>query len=158
MAHLEQTTFIKVPVATLDGIVRDARRVPEYWVGMSAPLRAFGDGGPGSKAEFTLEMLGTHQRLIMRTTEEKHNSDGSTDWRWEYGGGMTGSLTCHHEPREGGLEATTRFDYVLRGGMFGRLFDRAVLERRVRRDFEDSLENLKLLAESSAAKPIAKAA
>jgi hypothetical protein len=158
MAHLEQTTFINVPVAALDDIVRDARRVPEYWVGMSAPLRAFGDGGPGSKAEFTLEMLGTHQRLTMRTVEERHNADGSTDWRWEYRGGMTGSLTCHHDPREGGVEATTHFDYELSGGLFGRLFDRAVVARRVRRDCADSLENLKLLAESSVAKPVAKAA
>jgi hypothetical protein len=158
MAHLEQITSMKVPVAALDEIVRDARRVPDYWVGMSAPLRAFGDGGPGSKAEFTLEMLGTHQRLTMRTIEERHNPDGSTDWRWEYSGGMSGSLTCHHEPRDEGLEATTRFDYTLRGGVFGRLFDRAILARRVRRDFEDSLENLRLLAETSAAKPLAKAA
>ena len=158
MAHLEQTTYIKVPVDALNDIVRDAHRVPEYWVGMSAPLRAFGDGGPGSKAEFTLEMLGTHQRLIMRTVEERHNADGSTDWRWEYGGGISGSLTCHHEPREEGVEATTRFDYALRGGMFGKLFDRAVVEKRVRRDFEGSLENLKLLAEASVAKRVAKAA
>lgn len=158
MAHLEQTTSMNVPVAALDDIVRDARRVPEYWVGMSAPLRAFGDGGPGSKAEFTLEMLGTHRRLIMRTIEERHNADGSTDWRWEYEGGMSGSLTCHHEPREGGVEATTRFDYLLPGGMFGKLIDRAVVEKRVHRDFGDSLENLKLLVESTVAKPVAKAA
>lgn len=158
MAHLEQTTYFKVPIETLNDLVRDPRRVPEYWVGMNGPLRAFGDGGPGSKAEFRMEMLGLRQRLVMRTVEERHGADGTTDWRWEYAGAMTGSLACHHEPREGGVEAVTRFDYTLRGGVFGRLFDRAVVARRVRRDFEDSLENLKLLAETPAARPMAKAA
>ena len=158
MAHLKQTTYMKVSPDALNDIVRDPRRATEYWVGMSGPQRAFGDGGPGTKAEFTHEMLGTHRRLTMRTVEERHNPDGSTDWRWEYTGGVSGSLTCHHEPREGGVEATTDFDYTLRGGVFGKLFDRAVVEKRVRRDFEESLENLKLLAEASVARPVAKAA
>jgi hypothetical protein len=42
--------------------------------------------------------------------------------------------------------------------VFGKLFDRFVVEKRVRRDFEDSLENLKLLAEASVARSVAKAA
>lgn len=158
MAHLQQTTYMKASLDALNDIVRDPHRVTEYWVGMSGPHRAFGDGGPGSKAEFTLQMLGTRQRLIMRTIDERHNEDGSTDWRWEYSGGITGWLTCHHEPREGGVEATTDFVYTLRGGVLGKLFDRVVAEKRVRRDFEDSLENLKLLVEASVARPVAKAA
>lgn len=83
MAHLQQTTYTKASPDVLNDIVRDPRRVTEYWVGMSGPQRVFGDGGPGLKAEFTLQMLGTHRRLIMRTVEERHNEDGSTDWRWE---------------------------------------------------------------------------
>jgi Polyketide cyclase / dehydrase and lipid transport len=158
MAHLQQTTFFKVPMEALNDLVRDPRRVPDFWIGMSGPHRVFGDGGPGSKAEYTLAMMGLHQRFVSRTIEERHNPDGSTDWRWEYTGGMTGSLTCHHQPREDGVEATTDFDYTLRGGVFGRLLDRAVVQRRVRRDFEESLENLKLLAEASVARPMAKAA
>jgi len=158
MAHLNQITHFNVAVDALNDIVRDPQRVPEYWVGMTGPHRAFGDGGPGTKAEFTLAMLGMRQRLVMRTVEERHNADGSTDWRWEYEGGISGSLTCHHEPREGGCQATTDFDYTLRGGIFGRMFDRLVIERRVRRDFEDSLENLRLLAETSVATPVVKAA
>ncbi len=158
MAHLTQTTMFDIPVEVLDKVVRDAARVPEYWVGMSAPMRAFGDGGPGSKAEYTLSMLGTRWRCVRRTTEERHNADGSTDWRWELTGGISGWLTCHHEPREGGMTATTEFEYALPGRVFGRLGDRLFVGRRIRRDFEESLENLKLVAEASAAKPIAKAA
>jgi len=158
MAHLTQTTMFDIPVEVLDKVVRDAGRVPEYWVGMSAPIRAFGDGGPGSKAEYTMSMLGTHWRVVRRTVEERRNADGSTDWRWELAGGLDGWMTCHHEPREGGTTATTEFEYALPGRVFGRLIDRLLIEKRVRRDFEESLENMKYVAEASAAKPIAKAA
>jgi len=103
-------------------------------------------------------MMGVRMRLVYRTVEERHNADGSTDWRWEYGGGMSGWLTCHHQATEGGVEAITEFDYSPPGGWFGRLADRLFLEKRVRRDFEESLENLKLLAEASFARPVAKAA
>lgn len=158
MAHLMRTMFFKVPVDVLDAIVRDPRRVPEYWVGMSGPDRVFGEGGPGTKAEFTLEMMGARRRFVSRTIEEQHNPDGSTDWRWEYSGAITGWLTCHHQPREEGTEATTEFDYTLPGRVFGRLADRLVVMKRMRRDFEESLEDLKLLAEASTARPVAKAA
>jgi hypothetical protein len=158
VAHLTQTTEFNAPVDALNDIVRDPARVPEYWVGMSGPHRVFGKGGPGTKAEFTLEMMGAHRRFVSRTIEERHDPDGSTFWHWEYSGGLTGWLTCHHRPREGGSEATTEFEYALPGGVLGKLAGRLLIEKRVRRDFEESLENLKLLAEASVAKPVAKAA
>jgi hypothetical protein len=158
MAHLKQITYINVPVDALNDIVRDPHRVPEYWVGMSAPRRVFGNGGPGTKAEFTQQTMGVRLRLVYRTMEERHDPDGSTDWRWQYEGGMTGWLTCHHQPHEGGTEATTEFEYALPGGVLGKLAGRLFVEKRVRRDFEDSLENLKLLAETSVAAPVAVAA
>ena len=85
MAHLKQTTFIKVAVDTLNDIVRDPHRAPEYWVGMSGPHRAFGDGGPGTKAEFTLEMMGRRQRL----DHAYGRGDGTTPTEAPTGGGST---------------------------------------------------------------------
>jgi hypothetical protein len=130
MAHLTHADHFNVTPDALNDLVRDPRRTPEYWVGFSGPNRLFGDGGPGTKAEYTLETLGA----------------------------ISGWLTCHHQPREDGVDTTTEFEYRLPGGVLGRVFDNLVVEKRVRRDFEDSLENLKLLAEASAAKPVAKAA
>jgi hypothetical protein len=158
MAHLTHADHFSVTPDALDDLVRDPRRTPEYWVGFSGPNRLFGDGGPGTKAEYSLETMGARQRLVSRTIEERHNPDGSTDWRWQFEGAISGWLACHHQPREDGVDTTTEFEYTLPGGVLGRVFDSLVVEKRVRRDFEDSLENLKLLAEASAAAPVAKAA
>jgi hypothetical protein len=157
MAHLKHTLFINAPVDTINAIVKDPHRWPEFWVGMSEPIRVFGDGGPGTKAEFSQEMMGWRLRVIDRTVEERHNADGSTDWRWQFEGSTFGWLTCHHEPRDEGTEITTDFDYSLPGSVFGKAADRLLIEKRSRRDFEDSLENLKLLAEAAVAAPAAAA-
>ncbi len=51
------------------------------WVGMREPDRIEGDGGPGTKVEFDLHMLGIRMHETDETIEERHNPDGSTDWR-----------------------------------------------------------------------------
>ena len=157
MAHLTKTTFIDVPVSTLDSIVKDPYQWSRFMVGMSEPERVFGDGGPGTKSEFTMLVLGVRMHMINRTVEERHNDGGSTDWRWELEGATPGWLACHHEPKDGGTEATTEFEYSVPGSVVGKAADRLLLERRMRRDFENSLENLKLLAEIGMSTP-AKAA
>ncbi len=124
MAHLKHTLLIHAPVDAIDTIVRDPHRWSEFWVGMSDPVRVFGDGGPGTKAEFTQLMMGVRLRVIDRTVEERHNPDGSTDWRWQFEGATWGWLTCHHEPRDEGTEITTEFDYALPGSVLGKVADR----------------------------------
>jgi hypothetical protein len=92
--------------------------------------------------------------MIERTIGERHNEDGSTDWRWEFEGTTSGSIACHHEPVEGGTRITTDFEYSVPGSVIGRAADRLLLEKRMRRDFENSLENLKLLAELGVSTPM----
>jgi coenzyme Q-binding protein COQ10 len=153
MAHLTKTLFINVPVGELDAVVRDPRQWSRFWVGMSEPERVFGDGSPGTKAEFTMLVLGVRTRMIDRTVEERHNDDGSTDWRWEFEGTTSGWLTCHHAPKDNGTQITTEFEYSVPGSVIGKAADRLLLEKRMRRDFENSLENLKLMVEIGAAPP-----
>jgi hypothetical protein len=148
VAHFKETLFINVPVQTLDSIVKDPHQWAKFWIGMSEPTKIEGDGGPGTRAEFSTVMMGVHLHEIDRTVAENHNSDGSTDWRWELEGGAPGYLTCHHEPKDGGTEITTVFDYTLPGSFFGKVADRLLIERIEQRNFVHSLENLKLLAES----------
>jgi hypothetical protein len=148
MAHLTHSLHIEAPVAIVDKIVKNPRQWPNFWVGMSDPKRIEGDGGPGTEVEFTQLMLGVHLHEIDRTVEERHDPDGSTHWRWEYEGTTSGSLVCHHRPVGEGTEITTEFDYTVPGSVLGKVADRLVIERMQRRDFQHSLENLKLLAEA----------
>jgi hypothetical protein len=149
MAHLKHTMFVSTSVDALDAFVRDPHRWSEFIVGMSGPTRVFGDGGQGTKAEFAISMLGVQRRVVYRTVEERHNPDGSTEWRWELEGATWGWMTCHHEPRDKGVDVTTEFDYGLPGSVFGKVADRLLFEKRMRRDFEEGLENLKLVAETT---------
>ena len=69
--------------------------------------------------------------------------------RWQFEGAISGTISCHHEPVDAGTDATTTFLYHIPKRFGGRIADRLVLERRMRREFEDSMDNLKLLAETS---------
>lgn len=149
MAHLMYDFHVDVPVDRFDALVKDPRRWPSFWVGMEASPRVFGDGSPGTKAEFFQHMLGMRLRMVDRTIQEQHNQDGSTDWRWQFEGTMSGAMSCHHEPRGDGTDVTTIFDYDVPRRLGGRAADRIYLEKRMRRDFEDSMDNLRLLAEAS---------
>ncbi len=148
MAHLKESLFINAPVAQIDAIVRDPRQWPNFWVGMSEPGRIDGDGGPGTKVEFDLHMLGVRMHETDETLEERHNPDGSTDWRWKFEGSTSGHLACHHQPDKEGTTITTEFEYSLPGSVLGKIADRLVIEKMQSRDFRHSLENLKLLAEA----------
>jgi coenzyme Q-binding protein COQ10 len=148
MAHLSTTMQINAPVEVLNAIVRDPHNWPKFQVGMGEPERVFGDGGPGTKVEFTQLMMGVKLRLVQRTIEERHDPDGSTFWRWELEGTAPGWITCHHQPHGDGCQITTNFEYAVPGSVLGKVADRLLIERRERRDFESSLENLKLLAEA----------
>ncbi len=158
MAHLTHTLFINTSVDDLNAIVKDPYQWPKFMTGMSEPQRVFGDGGPGTKMEYSITMLGVAMHMVQRTAEERHNQDGSTDWRWEIEGYTPGWVACHHEPKEGGTQITTDFEYSLPGSVLGMAADRLLFERRMRRDFENSLENLKLLAEIGVSMPQAASA
>jgi hypothetical protein len=157
MAHLMYDIHVGVPVEAFDELVKDPRIWPMFWVGMDGSPRVFGDGSPGTKAELFQHRMGMRFRMIDRTIEERHNTDGSTDWRWEFSGAISGSITCHHEPSGGGTDATTTFDYRVPNRLGGRVADRILFERVMRRDFEESMDNLRLLAETRSV-PATKAA
>lgn len=149
MAHLTYSFHVGVSVDDFDGLVKDPRSWPRFWVGMDPSPRVHGDGSPGTKAEFFQHMMGVRMRVVDRTLEERHNTDGSTDWRWQFEGPVAGAITCHHQPRGDGADVTTDFDYDVPRRLGGRVADRVILEKRMRHDFEDSMDNLRLLAETS---------
>jgi hypothetical protein len=155
MAHLTYSFHTGLPVDAFDELVKDPRIWPSFWVGMDGSPRVYGDGSPGTKAEFFQHMMGVRTRMVDRTIEERHNPDGSTDWRWRFEGLVTGEISCHHEPSGSGTDVTTSFDYDVARRLGGRIVDRILLEHRMRQDFEESMDNLRLLAET---KPVAAAA
>jgi uncharacterized membrane protein len=158
MAHLQETLYINVPVAALDGVVGDLTNLPTFWVGASEPRELTGNPGLGARCKYTQLMMGVHLQLDMRITEERHEEGGGTFWRWEFEGTTSGYLTCHHEPKDGGTQISTDFEYTVPGAVLGKIADRVLVERMQKRDFRHSLENLKEYAEAAATKQPAPAA
>jgi coenzyme Q-binding protein COQ10 len=150
MAHLVYSVHVDAPVEKVDAIVRDPHEWAHFWTGMTEPTRVEGDGGPGTSAEFEVITFGIRQHEISHTVEERHEPDGSTHWRWELEGTTKGRLSCRHTPADGGCDVTTEFEYNVPGSVFGRVADLLVLERIQKRDFQNSMENLKTLAETTA--------
>ena len=70
MAHLlaATTSTLSLPVDGFDAIVKDPRTWPIFWVGMEESPRVFGDGSPGTKAEFFQHMMGMKLRMVDRTS------------------------------------------------------------------------------------------
>lgn len=79
MAHLTSGFHVGVPVDSFDELVKDPRSWPRFWVGMDASPRVFGDGSPGTKAEFFQHMMGVRMRMLDRTIEERHDFEDSMD-------------------------------------------------------------------------------
>ena len=120
MAHLTYSFHVGLTVDDFDEVVKDPRTWPTFWVGMEGSPRVFGDGSPGTKAEFYQHMMGVRMRMVDRTLEERHNADGSTDWRWRFEGAVQGEISCHHEPSDAGTDVTTTFDYHISRRLGGR--------------------------------------
>ena len=59
------------------------------------------------------------------------------------------SISCHHGPSRDGTDVTTTFDYTVPRRFGGRVVDRVLIQKRMYHDFEDSMDNLRLLAETS---------
>lgn len=58
-------------------------------------------------------------------------------------------------PADPGIDVKTIYDCTVPGSILGKVVDCVFLEKRVRRDFEDSMDDLKLFAETTPAQDAA---
>jgi hypothetical protein len=119
-------------------------------VGMSEPERIEGDGGPGTIVDFSMSPPGGRPfRATCRVVEYEHRADGSVHWRGEYSGGNSGWETWDLHPVDGGASATVEMEVVPSGGVLVRVAANLFVQRPMRRNVHQSLENLKRLVESA---------
>jgi hypothetical protein len=150
MAHIKDSILINAPVEKVNGIVGDPHNWASFIVGMSEPGKITGDPGLGATAEHKMALMwGMRGRVTTKVTEERHDPDGSTFWRWEQAGMAPAWWTCYHQPREGGTLASSELDYKMPWGIVGKAMDRLFAARTQKRDMHRTLENVKRLAEQS---------
>jgi hypothetical protein len=124
MAHLKNSILINVPVEKLNGVVGDPHNWATFITGMSELEKISGNGGVGTVAEHGMALMwGIRRPATTKVTEERHDPDGSTFWRWEQEGTAPAWWTCHHQPRQEGTLATSELEYTMPWGMLGKACD-----------------------------------
>jgi hypothetical protein len=148
MVELTHSFFVEAVPHVVEEIVTDPLALPDYWTGMGAPLRVSGDGGKGTRAEFPLEMLGTKLLAIVRTEDLRRGDDGTVDWRWEIEGTLWGTVLGRLEPQGRGTGVSVSFRSAVPRVAREHIADERLADAQLRGDFEASMHNLKLLAET----------
>lgn len=149
MGHIKDSIHIDAPVEKVDKFTDDPNNWPTFMEGMGAPDKITGDGGVGTVVEFTLLFAGVHLRETSRIVEVRRNPDGGGHVRYDIVGAMPASQTWDLKPENGGTLISMEMEYTLPGSVLGKVADRLVGEKMSERDIHHSLENLKLLMESS---------
>ena len=146
--HAKDSIHINAPVEEVDRLALDPDGWARYFVGMSDPDEIVGDGGAGTKVGFTMRAAGARLHEIVCVMERRYDPDGSVRWRGELSGDSPGWESWDLVPEDGGTSVTEELEVEPAGGVVGKVAARLFVERIVRRNFHQSLENLKRLVES----------
>ncbi len=146
----KDTIRINAPVEDVDRLALPPDAWSRYFVGMSAPEKVEGDGGPGTIVEFSMSPPGARPfHATCRVVEWDHRPDGAVHWRGEYSGGNSGWEIWDLSPADGGASATVEMEVIPAGGPLVGLAANLFVQRPLRRNVRQSLENLKRLVETS---------
>jgi uncharacterized protein YndB with AHSA1/START domain len=147
--HARDTIRIEAPVDEVDRLALPPDAWSRYFVGMSEPEGISGDGGPGTTVEFRMSPPGGRPfHATCRVVEWAHLPDGTVRWRGEFSGGNSGWETWDLRPEDGGTLVTEEMEVIPTGGALVRLAANLFVQRPLRRNVHQSLENLKRLVES----------
>jgi hypothetical protein len=150
--HAKESIRIDAPVDDVDRVALPPDAWWKYFVGMSEPEAIRGDGGPGTIVDFSMSPPGGQPfHAACRVAEYDHRADGSVHWRGVYSGGNSGWETWDLRPVDGGALATVEMEVVPAGAVWIRVAANLFVQRPLRRNVHQSLENLKRLVESETA-------
>ena len=150
--HAKDTIRINAPVDDVDRLALPPDAWSRYFVAMSDPEEIHGDGGPGTIVEFSMSPPGGRPfHATCRVVEWAHRPDGTVRWRGEFSGGNSGWETWDLRPEDGGTLVTEEMEVIPAGGALVRLAANLFVQRPLRRNVHQSLENLKRLVESESA-------
>jgi len=144
MAHIRKDIFVNVPLQQVFDMIYDFESIPKWMVGMEDVHNISpGERGEGSSFEWTYNMMGLKfagsSRIVSLDPPRKAiiEATGGIDstWAWTYVAEGEGTrLTCDLE-------------YTVPGSGLGKIADRLVVERSNAKNLEQSLANIKTLAE-----------
>jgi carbon monoxide dehydrogenase subunit G len=143
MANVQRSVAIKASPEETMAVLSDAERWPDWYPGMTEIHVAGPFPEKGGTATFKVKSAG----VSMQIAETVLDYQPGKLQLFQMEGMLSGQARWELTPDGDGTLLTTTFDYVLPGGVFGRVADALVVERLNARSLEQALENLKGLVE-----------
>ncbi len=148
MSHISEHILINAPIEKVRDLAIDPSKWSIWYSGLGEAEEIEGDGGPGTTVKHSYLMAGVHFPVTTKVTDGHENSDGSYTHRNEFSGPLSGWQTWDYKPKDGGTEVVAEIEYTVPGKALGKLADRLVVERVQQRAAHETMERLKILAES----------
>ena len=143
MAVVQTSVRINASTQETMTLLTDAARWPEWYPGMSDLTVTDPFPQVGGKVAFKAKSGG--MAMPINETVLEHEPDGLLVL--QMGGGLSGRARWELTPDGAGTSLTTTFDYVLPGGVLGKLADALMAKRMNTKTLETALQNFKGLVE-----------
>lgn len=143
MAHVQRSVEIKASPEETMALLSDASRWPDWYPGMTEIDVAAPFPEKGGSVTFKVKSAG----MSMQITETVLEYQPGRLQLLQMEGMLSGRARWEVTPDGDGTALTTTFDYVLPGGVFGRIADALVVKRMNANSLEEGLQNFKALVE-----------
>ena len=143
MAIVQRDIQIKSSPQETMALVRDASRWPDWYPGMTEVDIAAPFPEEGGKVAFKVKSAG----MSMPITETVLEYQPDKLQLLQIDGAMSGRARWELTPEGDGTRLTTTFDYVLPGGVFGKIANALMVKRMNAKSLEEALHNFKALVE-----------
>jgi carbon monoxide dehydrogenase subunit G len=143
MANVQRSVEVKASPEDTMALLSDASRWPDWYPGMTEIHVAGPFPEKGGKATFKVKSAG----MSMQITETVLDYQPGKLQLLQMEGMLSGRARWELAPEGDGTVLTTTFDYVVPGGVFGRIADALVVKRMNAKSLEEGLHNFKALAE-----------
>ena len=151
MGHIDCKMSVKVPVETAFDYVANPAIRPE-WLESVLEVKNITEGSIGVGTSWT-EVL----KIAGRTVEQVRTvTEYERPRRYVYEfttlGAKSGKFNITFEPEESGTRIAFIVDYILPGSAFGKIADKLLFERSLKKTFGHSLIDLRTVLENKQAK------
>ncbi len=148
MAHTKQTIFINAPIEQVFRYTINPENWAHFYNHLAAPKRIDGNGEIGTVVEADYAIMGIHFPETIQVTECEI-SGGSAKWTGMMSGSFNARQSCSYATLESGTEIVLEIESYIPDDLFGKLTDRMIYERLSRNSATHTLENIKVICESS---------
>jgi len=139
MANVQRSVEIKASPQETMALLSDASRWPDWYPGMTEIDVVAPFPEEGGKVAFKVKSAG----MSMQITETVLDYQPGKLQLFEMEGMLSGQARWELTPEGDGTLLTTTFDYVLPGGVFGRIADALIVKRMNTKSLEEGLQNCK---------------